>query len=153
MSNRKRDCWHATFEKALTVLEHGLANVDQLRHVNAWRMIQRPMLGKLALNIGKLTMSQVFTILGEQGLRGTLFGETAVDLGFLSSGDVFELLRIQDEFTPCLVDALEKKSVITPEEAAFVLQTTNDWSSHFASECALLEERIDCFCNNSANLK
>lgn len=139
MSQQKRECWNATFETALTVLERGWANIDQLRRVNAWRLTQRPRIGKLALSHGKLTMADVFAVLSEQSASGKMFGETAVDLGLLNNGEVYELLLQQAEITPSLAESLVTRGVITAEQAALAAHVAKASVVHVTSEDDLVE--------------
>ncbi len=120
MSNHNRESRNSAFEMALTVLEAGWATIDELRRADEWRHRQRPRLGKLAMKHGKLTMSQVFAILGEQAGTSKLFGETAVVMGFLDKGQLYELLLMQADLTPTLAEALVTLGMITPEQASFV---------------------------------
>jgi protein-tyrosine kinase len=55
----------------------------------------RVLLGEQLVDAGKLTASQVATILGAQTLRNLRFGETAVALGILSEEDVRSALAEQ----------------------------------------------------------
>lgn len=126
MSKLKSESLSASLETALFVLEQGWANIDQIRHANKWRLAQSPRIGKLAHNIGKLSLSQVSAIIEAQRLRGKLFGETAVELGYLNSNEVHDLLSIQADFTPCLLDALVELLVITPEQAELVSEAIAD---------------------------
>lgn len=120
LSGSNRDPNEA-LETALTVLEAGVATIDELRQANIWRHTQRPQLGKLAMKQGKLTITQVFAILGEQAITGKLFGETASELGYFED-DLYELLKHQAELTPTLADALVTLGVITAEQARVVLR-------------------------------
>ena len=140
MTSCKRECWNETFETALTVLERGWANIDQLRRVNAWRLTQRPRIGKLALSKGKLTMAQVFSVLGAQSLNGQMFGETAIELGLLSQGEVYELLLVQADHTPSLASSLVQLGVITAEQAEFASQEAADSIEYVATEADMVEE-------------
>jgi hypothetical protein len=69
---------------------------------------------------GKPTMAQVFAILGGRAVTGKLFGETAVEMGYLDKGQLHELLLIQADLTPTLAEALVSFGVITSEQASFV---------------------------------
>ncbi len=61
----------------------------------------RPALGELALSTGRLTMKQVFQVLGTQSKNGEPFGRIAVRLGYLTKQDLAELLLMQtDHATP-----------------------------------------------------
>lgn len=108
------------FETALAVIERGWASVDQLRSAHAWRYEHRPRLGKLAMSQGQLTVAQVFAILREQAVSGALFGELAVQLGFLDRGSLYGLLQEHARLTPTLLDALVAISVISTKQADFI---------------------------------
>lgn len=99
------------------LLEQGLLNIEQLRAANRWQQSKRPKFGILARNSGKLTHSQIKAVLEAQKLNGKLFGDTAVDLGLMDAGEVYELLRVQADFTPSLLDALLALSMIVPDQA------------------------------------
>ncbi len=133
MSKMKSESLSASLETALFVLEQGWANIDQIRHANKWRLAQSPRIGKLAHNIGKLTMAQVLKVLEEQRVRGKLFGETAVELGYMNFNEVHELLSIQADFTPCLLDALVELLAITPVQAELVSEAIVDSEARLIS--------------------
>ena len=109
-----------TLTTALAAIELGVATIDQLQLANDWRRKRRPQIGKLALIHGKLTVAQVFDVLSQQAETGGLFGQTAVQLGFMTLGDLYELLQKQAALTPTLADALVNQGVISPEQALLV---------------------------------
>jgi len=133
MPKLKSESLSASLETALFVLEQDWATIDQIRHANKWRLAQSPRIGKLAHNIGKLTLAQVLTVLEEQRIRGKLFGETAVELGYMTSNEVHDLLSIQADFTPCLLDALVELLVISPEQADIVSEAIADFEARLIS--------------------
>ena len=90
----------------LDAIDAGWATTDRLRQASAWRCERRPQIGKLAMLKKKLTVAQVFAILGQQAIDGGMFGKIATDMGLLSSGDLYELLEMQAQMTPTLADAL-----------------------------------------------
>jgi hypothetical protein len=104
-------------ETAMAVIEAGWGTTDDVRRASAWRMSHRPQLGKLALMSGNLKVQQVFEVLRRQAIVGGLFGEIAVELGFLERGTLYELLEQQARLTPTLSDALLNLAIITPEQA------------------------------------
>jgi hypothetical protein len=119
---------------SLAVLDAGWATTDQLRHADAWRRWAHPQLGKLAMKQGKLTMPQVFDILGHQAIADGLFGEIALEMGLLSKADLFELLELQLELTPTMADALMTLGVITPEQGEGLLKRTRPAGDNRHSE-------------------
>lgn len=134
MSKLKSESLSASLETALFVLEQGWANIDEIRHANKWRLAQSPRIGKLAHNIGKLTIAEVLKVLEQQRIRGKLFGETVVELGYMNSNEVHDLLSIQASFTPCLLDALVELLVITPAQAELVSESIADSEARLISE-------------------
>ena len=100
----------------LALIEAGWATTDQLRQADVWRRKAHPQLGTLALTHGMLTVAQVFDILGQQALAGGLFGQIALQMGFLSKSDLYELLELQSRMTPTMVEALVALAIITPEQ-------------------------------------
>ena len=115
MTSRPNDP-NITFAAALAVLDAGLATTQQLRDANAWRHTQRPQIGKLAMSQGKLSMGQIFEILSTQAANGKLFGEIAVELGFLQD-ELYFLLKQQEELTPTLLESLVTLGFITTMQA------------------------------------
>ena len=106
---------------ALSALDAGLVSTEQVRRANAWRRKMHPQLGKLAMAEGKLSVAQVFDILGHQAVEGGLFGRIAVSLGFLTEKDLFELLQIQTKLSPSMADALVALEFIGAERMAALL--------------------------------
>lgn len=141
MSNRGSRDPNAALEAVLAVLEAGWATVIEVRQANQWRHAQRPQIGKLAMMQGKLSIAQVFSILGEQAMSGKLFGETAVEMGLLKD-DLYELLKRQADLTPSLAEALVAQGVITPEQAALVSNQSNTAVLRYSPCDALHEESV-----------
>ncbi|MDX1963827.1 MAG: hypothetical protein SFX18_11775 [Pirellulales bacterium] len=143
MSNLVKHYTNSTFETALAVLEHGWATIDQLRGANHWRLAQASKIGKLALVKGKLTMAQVFTVLAEQDCRGKMFGETAVELGYLTYQDVYELLLEQANGIPNLLDALVTQNVISPHQAALIEKEATALDADLVAEINFVETALN----------
>ncbi len=112
-------CAQATeaLETALAVTAAGWLTHDEVRRAEAWRQEKVPRMGKLAMTLGKLTMGQVFEILGQQGTRGGMFGEIAFELGYLTRNDIYELMVRQTNMRPSLLDALVSLELLTPQQA------------------------------------
>jgi hypothetical protein len=105
--------WDEPLETTLAVLAAGLVTVEQLKEAAATRRRKRPVIGKLALKQGMMSMAQVFRVLEQQAFTGELFGEVAVSLGFLNEVDLFKLLQLQAALAPALVDVLVAQGAIT----------------------------------------
>ncbi len=97
---------------AIHMVRQGVISADQLVDALEYQMNRRPRLGRLALASGRMTMKQVFNVLGEQALGNKPFGETAVELGFLTRRQVTHLLRKQREMTPSISECLVEMGVI-----------------------------------------
>ncbi len=120
---------------ALSALDAGLVTTEQVRRANAWRRKMHPQLGKLAMAEGKLSVAQVFDILGHQAVDGGLFGRIAVSQGFLTEKDLFELLQIQTRLTPSMADALVALEFIGAERMAALLDC-DEPTSRSGAPCA-----------------
>ena len=80
----------------VSLVRRGIITAEQFVQAVEWQLDQRPRLGRLALESGKLTMKQVFAVLEEQTDNDKPFGETAVELGFLTKRQVNNLLKQQN---------------------------------------------------------
>jgi hypothetical protein len=107
-------------ETALAVLSAGLATVDEIAEAVAVRRTKRPTIGELLLVNHKLTVRQVFQILSEQATSSKLFGQIAVEMGFISPAEVDEQLLHQSSMCPPLWQVLVDRGVITPEQATSI---------------------------------
>ncbi|NLX55417.1 MAG: hypothetical protein GXY58_09920 [Planctomycetaceae bacterium] len=109
----------------VSLVRHGFITAEQFVEAVEWQLEQRPRLGRLALESGRLTMKQVFAVLQAQAEGGKPFGETAIELGFLTKRQVANLLRLQTQRTPLLPQCLVEIGAIDPEaleEASFRLR-------------------------------
>lgn len=105
---------------AVAALSMGLLTLESLEAaIPAWRRRRTP-IGQVLLQQRKLTMSQVFAVLQEQATSERLFGEIAIDRGFVRKRDVQEALESQVDDGPCLLDALVEDGHLTREQAARV---------------------------------
>ena len=110
-------------ETALAVLSAGWATIDEITDAVTARRAQRPTIGQLLLTNHKLTVHQVFKILGEQATNSKLFGEIAIELGFIKESDVNEMLQLQSWMCPPLWQVLASCGVLTPSQAESIQQT------------------------------
>lgn len=106
-------CWDEQLMTAFRLLSRKLATPRQIQAAADACRANRPKLGALALEEGKLTMQQVFSILSEQATSDEYFGEIAVRLGYLDSSALRELLWLQIERSPKLAEVLADQGVIT----------------------------------------
>jgi hypothetical protein len=83
---------------------------------------------------GKLTVAQVFEILGQQARVGGLFGQIARQMGLLSQVELYDLLELQSQLTPTMTEALIALGTITPSQAQLVLEGVSSEAS-----CVLFE--------------
>lgn len=124
-------------ETLLAALDAGWATTDQVRQAYAWRRRSRPQIGKLALAKGKLTMAQVFDVIGRQALEGGLFGQVALQMGFIDKSALYELLDLQADLAPSMADALIAVDVLTPTQASVLVdqarQPQHSGRNHSAS--------------------
>ncbi len=109
--------WEEPLEIALAVLASGLATVEDLQAAACARRQARPVIGQLAMKTRRLSIAQVFRILGEQAITGERFGEAALRLGDLDTKQLYELLRLQADLTPPLSEVLVGQGVLTEQDA------------------------------------
>ena len=81
------------------------------------QLASRPQLGRLALEEERLSVQQVFQLLGAQcDLPEERFGDLAIECGMMTEADLTELLRVQSELTRPMSDILVELGYITSEE-------------------------------------
>jgi len=82
----------------LYLVNHGLITANQFVQALEAQLASRPLLGSLAIETGKLSVKQVFSILRSQAdMPQKLFGELAVQHGFLAEDDLSGLLYQQSQ--------------------------------------------------------
>jgi hypothetical protein len=72
-----------------------------------------PPIGRLALEEEVMTMKQVMTVLAEQADTGLRFGEQAVRMGYLETGELTRLLELQRVSRPGLSAILYDMGALT----------------------------------------
>ena len=93
-----------------------LDGLDLERRTSLDRLL--PQLGTLAIESGKLTVKQVFQVLREQNARPEeLFGELAVEAGFLSEEELAGQIYLQSLRVQTLVDILVEQGHLPADVA------------------------------------
>lgn len=77
---------------------------------------ETPQIGRLALEQHLLSMRQVFHILERQTQTGKLFGEQAVELGYIDDWHVSMLLQLQQESRPPISESLLQMQLCSPQD-------------------------------------
>src|SRR5262245_52552152 len=111
-------------ETTLAILSAGWASIEEITEAVAARRTLRPTIGQLLLIQHKLNVHQVFQVLGEQATSAKLFGQIAIDMGFIKESDVNEILQLQASLCPPLWQVLESRGVITPDQAGLIQKAT-----------------------------
>jgi hypothetical protein len=111
-------------ETALAVLSARWATIEEITDAVAARRSVRPTIGQLLLLQHKLNVHQVFQILGEQATSAKLFGQIAIEMGFIKEADVNEILQLQSSLCPPLWQVLESRGVLTHVQAESIQKTT-----------------------------
>lgn len=106
----------------LHLVRAGAITAEQLVYALERQLEQRPAIGALAVETRRLTMRQVFDILGEQATSWKPFGEVAVDRGYLNYPQLLELLGLQCERCPSLPDVLADAGFIDAQTIREELQ-------------------------------
>jgi hypothetical protein len=114
--NRKP--WEEPLEFAITALVLGMVTVDEVQAATVARRQARPLIGELAIKNRRLSIHEVFQILGEQATTGEPFGEAAVRMGLLDAKGLNELLGLQTSVTPQLSEVLVEQGVLTRDDVA-----------------------------------
>lgn len=82
---------------------------------------RRP-IGQLAVEMGWMSMQQVFTVLSKQAEANQPFGELAIALGFLDRPQLSELIIRQLESVPKLEDILVEHGAISQRDLEHSLE-------------------------------
>ena len=89
------------------LVESSVISSEHVVQALAIQRERRESFGRICLNLGKLTVAQVFEILNLQALAPhEMFGELCVELGFLSPDEVGHVLQVQQETRPPLGEIL-----------------------------------------------
>ncbi len=96
-----------------------LSEADALEVMDAQRK-DTPAIGRLALRSGILDMKQVFRVLAAQVDTNTRFGETAINLGYMTEPDLIRLLDEQKQLRPKVHQIILDMGLISPETLATV---------------------------------
>ncbi len=101
----------------LYLVKHGMITGNQFIESLEAQLASRPQLGALAIETGKLSVKQVFSVLRIQADKPQeLFGQISVEEGFLSESDLSSLLYQQlVEVTP-MSQIVQEKGLGTAED-------------------------------------
>jgi hypothetical protein len=100
------------------LVEREIINADEFYQAFKAQLASRPQLGTLAVQRRRLTMHQVFAVLEAQCDRPSeLFGDLAIQLGFISSDDVAQLLREQSDLMKPFKDVLIDLEILDRTQA------------------------------------
>ena len=99
---------------AAQLYQRGVVSADEFAEAVSRQIADRPPLGSVAIARGKLSKSEVADICAAQVNAGhKRFGEVAVEMGLLTDDDVDELLAVQSESVPDLLEIFEKMGTLT----------------------------------------
>jgi hypothetical protein len=124
-------------ETALAVLASGWATLEAISEALVARRARRPTIGELLLKEGKLNVSQVFRILEEQATSSKLFGQIAIEMGYLSESDLQEMLDHQSWLCPPLWEVLESHGAITSTQSDVIQEKVRSRLRQSAEEMPL----------------
>lgn len=108
------DAFSEAFPRFLLGSQH--VPLESLLKATEYSDQQRPLLGQVALDLGKLDMKQIFRIVEEQSTTREPFGQVAVRLGMLTPADVELLLNAQSRRRPDIGAALVAIGVLNPAQ-------------------------------------
>lgn len=99
--------------------EKGIITSDQFAEAVRFQLSRQTALGTLATRKGLLTVKQVFQILSENALEpDRCFGQTAIELGFITHEELAVLLYEQSKETPDLNKVLVELGFVTHSQIA-----------------------------------
>ena len=103
------------------LVNNGVIEEKTVLEVLDTQMKQKIPIGQIALKEKALTVSQVYSILLAQMDSQKLFGETALDMGYLTETDIEELLAIQRNRLPRIEEILVKMNIIDHEKCSIIM--------------------------------
>lgn len=105
-----------TLEFGQYLYNRGLITYDQLIKALVWQRQQRPSIGQLAVNFGWLKLEESDRVTRTRGTAFSRFGERAIHLGLLSSGQVQVLLRHQRNLHQKLGEYFIENKILSKKE-------------------------------------
>lgn len=106
-------------ELELSLVQSGLVSAEDFVEAVSRREDERPPLGQIAIEEGLMGVRQVLDVIRTQrGASGRLFGEVAIEKGYLSSDDVARLLALQQQRQRPVIQHLVELGLLTYEDAA-----------------------------------
>lgn len=99
----------------LNLIKQGLVSVDQMLIAVRRQQLGRVPIGRLAIEEGKMTMAQVFTVIEEQADDPKSFGQLAIEMNFLGEQELGHLLLLQNNREQPLVEILVEMGCIARE--------------------------------------
>ena len=104
---------------ALRLFEAGVITAEQLVTTIQAQMASRPQIGALAVEAGKLTIKEVFSILRAQADHPErLFGELAVEAGMIEEDDLATLIYRQSMAGASVADLVVELGFASREQVA-----------------------------------
>ncbi len=106
----------------LYMVQQGMIECTEFVQALELQIASRPQLGSLAIETGKLSVKQVFHILRVQcDTPGLLFGELAVEQGFITEEELAGLIFLQSVRQQPMTEILVEQKMITESEIQEIL--------------------------------
>lgn len=100
------------------LVENDVISSDEFFEAVKLQLRTRPQIGALAIEMQKLNVRQVFSLLNEQcDAPGELFGELAIKAGYLTAEELSQLVQEQTRRAVPLHELLVEVGILTPEDA------------------------------------
>lgn len=109
----------------------GIISWFNISQALVWQKTQRPLVGELSRKMGWLTMLETMQIL--KNGRNSQFGETAVQMGFLSEVQIRSILLRQKQLHKKIGSFFLEHDILTPEELQFLIVQQRLHNARFAS--------------------
>ena len=97
----------------------GIISWFNISQALVWQKTQRPLVGELSRKLGWLTMLETMQIL--KNGKNCQFGETAVQMGFLSDLQIRSILLRQKQLHKKIGSFFLEHDILTPEELQFLI--------------------------------
>ena len=111
------------------LVDLGIVSSDAVVKALRVQRERRVPFGRLCLQHGRLTVTQVFEILNLQSIAPhEMFGELCIESGYLSAADVAYILELQQKSRPPLGEILIEMDLISKEDLDELLESYTAFS-------------------------
>lgn len=115
------------------LVDLGIVSSDAIIKALRIQRERRMPFGRLCLQHGRLTVTQVFEVLNLQSIAPhEMFGELCIESGYLSAADVAYILELQQKSRPPLGELLIEMELLTEADLQELLESYAAYSGQLA---------------------